>query len=376
VTIQRRVTSTGKVRYRVRLKAHGREIASRTFDRRTDAVAWQQDQARRVRQGDWIDPRRGRVSLAVMAEGWLATRAGMKRRTRETDALMWKLYIAPKFGRHPIASITSAEVAEWAAQIVAGGLKAGTAKRALSTFRSILDHAVADERLVRNVAAQAKAPKGRQKREGQALTGDQVDALAAACRGRWADAVVVLAHTGMRWGELAGLQIGDRIAVPGPGLRPQRAALSGGGAGDLFIETLKGDRARTVPLTPRAAAVVASRAEGRRDDEWLFQSAAGTPLRENNWKRSVHWTEAKKVIGKPTLRVHDLRHTAASLWLAAGADVKVVQRMLGHASATMTVDLDGHLMDAGLWESAKRVGGHLGAAAPDSSAKEINDASS
>ncbi len=67
-------------------------------------------------------------------------------------------------------------------------------------------------------------------------------------------------------------------------------------------------------------------------------------------------------IGRPTLRVHDLRHTCASLWLGAGADPKVVQRILGHASAAMTMDLYGHLIDQDLWDSAKRLGaswGHL-----------------
>ncbi len=54
--------------------------------------------------------------------------------------------------------------------------------------------------------------------------------------------------------------------------------------------------------------------------------------------------------------MHDLRHTAASLWLAAGADPKVVQRILGHGSAAMTLDLYGHLVDRNLWEAAQRVG--------------------
>ena len=63
--------------------------------------------------------------------------------------------------------------------------------------------------------------------------------------------------------------------------------------------------------------------------------------------------------------MHDLRHTAASLWLAAGADPKVVQRILGHGSAAMTLDLYGHLVDRNLWEAAQRVGevtesGHKG----------------
>lgn len=62
---------------------------------------------------------------------------------------------------------------------------------------------------------------------------------------------------------------------------------------------------------------------------------------------------------------HDLRHTCASLWLGAGADPKVVQRVLGHASAAMTMDLYGHLIDQNLWDSAKKVGGTLGAFEPD-----------
>ena len=59
----------------------------------------------------------------------------------------------------------------------------------------------------------------------------------------------------------------------------------------------------------------------------------------------------------PDVRVHDLRHTAASLWLAAGADPKVVQRVLGHATAAMTMDLYGHLVDASLWQAARLIGG-------------------
>jgi integrase len=66
-------------------------------------------------------------------------------------------------------------------------------------------------------------------------------------------------------------------------------------------------------------------------------------------------------LGYPTLRVHDLRHTAASLWLGPGADPKVVQAVLGHFSAAMTMDVYGHLIAANLWESAERLGDTTGA---------------
>jgi hypothetical protein len=70
------------------------------------------------------------------------------------------------------------------------------------------------------------------------------------------------------------------------------------------------------------------------------------------------------VAGLPEVRVHDLRHTAASLCLGAGADPKVVQRVLGHATAAMTMDLYGHLADASLWQAARRIGGTTGAPEP------------
>jgi hypothetical protein len=60
-------------------------------------------------------------------------------------------------------------------------------------------------------------------------------------------------------------------------------------------------------------------------------------------------------------RTHDLRHTAASVWLASGADPKVVQRVLGHATAAMTMDLYGHVIDRNLWDAAQRLGGTTGA---------------
>ena len=66
--------------------------------------------------------------------------------------------------------------------------------------------------------------------------------------------------------------------------------------------------------------------------------------------------------------MHDLRHTCASLWLGAGADPKVVQRILGHASAAMTMDLYGHLIDQNLWAAAAKFGGSTGASGPTTGA--------
>ncbi len=355
--VQRYTLSTGAARYRARVKSHGRYVATRVFERKAEAVAWEQDQRRRLRLGEWTDPRRGQVPLSVVATDWLRSRSSVKRRTRESDEAAWRNYIAPRFGNWPVSSITAAEVSSWVGSLVARGLAPSTATRALATLRSIVAFAVADARVQHNVAAAVRKPtSGRARREGQALTLDELTRLTEACQGRYRDVVLVLALAGLRWGELAGLQVGDLVSVPGPGLRLRRAVLAGGGGGALYVDTLKNNRARTVPLVPALVPIVDRWSAGKAPDAWLFNAPKGGPLRESNWKRSVGWSTATSSAGVPGFRVHDLRHTAASVWLAAGADPKVVQRVLGHATAAMTMDLYGHMVDANLWQAARLVG--------------------
>ena len=357
-----RIERSGRLRYRARVKSHGREVATRVFDRKVDAVAWEQDQLRRLRMGEWFDPRRGRVTLSAIAEDWLQSRRSLKRRTREADAADWRLHIEPRFGRFPVASITAAEVGSWVGGLVETGYSASSVTRYLATLRSMLAFAIADGRITSNPAARVTAPSGgRARREGSFLTEEQLASLADACTGRYAELVLVLGFGGLRWGELAGLRVGDRVVVPGQGLRLRRAVLASGEGGELFVDTLKTGRARTVPLVEALVPIVDRWSTGKTAGDWLFAAPEGGPMSEGNWKRSVRWTQAIKSIGVPSLRVHDLRHTAASVWLAAGADPKVVQRVLGHASAAMTMDLYGHLIEQSLWDAAKRVGGTKGA---------------
>jgi len=363
--VQRYTLPSGAVRYRARVKSHGRYIATRVFERKADAVAWEQDQRRRLRLGEWIDPRRGQVPLSLVAADWLGSRGSVKRRTRESDEAAWRNYIAPRFGNWPVASITAAEVSGWVGSLVVRGLAPSTATRALATLRSVLAFAVADGRVQHNVAAVVRTPtSGRVRREGQVLTIEELRALTQACKGRYRDVVPMLALAGLRWGELAGLQVGDRVSVPGPGLRLRRTVLASGGGGALYVDTLKNNRPRTVPLVLELVPVVDRWSAGKAPDAWLFDAPQGGPLWESNWKRSVGWNAATSAVGVPGFRVHDLRHTAASVWLAAGADPKVVQRVLGHATAAMTMDLYGHMIDANLWQAAQLVGDISGTSSP------------
>jgi integrase len=113
--------------------------------------------------------------------------------------------------------------------------------------------------------------------EGRALTLEELRALTEACKGRYRDVVPVPALAGLRWGELAGLQVGDRVSVPGPGLRLRRTVLASGGGGALYVDTLKNHRARTVPLALDLVPIVDRWSAGKAPDAWLFDAPEGGP---------------------------------------------------------------------------------------------------
>ena len=93
---------------------------------------------------------------------------------------------------------------------------------------------------------------------------------------------------------------------------------------------------------------------GKDPDELVFTSPHGTPLRNHNFRARV-FAPAARSIGLAGLTPHDLRHTAASLAVQAGANVKAVQRMLGHASAAMTLDIYAGLFGDDLDAVAERL---------------------
>lgn len=109
---------------------------------------------------------------------------------------------------------------------------------------------------------------------------------------------------------------------------------------------------REVPLPEFLIGDLERLVDDRAEDEFVFQCVrGGGVMRVASFSRA--FKRASAIVGVPDLHPHSLRHTAASLAIAAGADVKVVQHMLGHASATMTLDLYGHLFDDRLDEVAE-----------------------
>ena len=113
---------------------------------------------------------------------------------------------------------------------------------------------------------------------------------------------------------------------------------------EIFVGTPKAHKHRSVPLPEFLLPYLARQCEGKGRDELLFPDDDGghlkSPHPESGW-----FGKAVAASGVPRVPPHDLRHTAASLAVSAGANVKAVQRMLGHASAAMTLDIYADLFD-------------------------------
>ena len=145
----------------------------------------------------------------------------------------------------------------------------------------------------------------------------------------------MLAWCGLRFGELAALRVRD-LDLERARLSVERSMTEVGGR--LVWSDPKSGRGRSVPFPRSLTGVLRDQARGKGPDEQLFTTPDGGALRLNNWRRRV-LDPACARIGREDITPHDLRHTAASLAIRAGANVKAVQRMLGHASAAMTLDV-------------------------------------
>jgi integrase len=147
--------------------------------------------------------------------------------------------------------------------------------------------------------------------------------------------VLVLAYCGLRIGEAAALRVGD-LDLMRRRIRVERSVTDVNGR--MVFGTPKTHQRREVPLPGFLVDLLAAHVHGRSSTDLVFPSSEGSVLRVNNWRRRSFDRAAAK-LGLAGLTPHELRHTAASLAVASGANVKAVQLMLGHASAAMTLDV-------------------------------------
>lgn len=334
------ISKTENGRYRARPKVGRTVIASKTFDRKGDAQTWHDNQIRAYNVGQFVHPKAGNEKFGSALDRWRAAREGtVGAKTFKEEG--YALKRVEDFRNRPLAAL---DKGEWEALHLKlmRTLSRGTVSRTRDSLSAFYEWAVEQNIVATNVVRASKVPKGTAEgatREIFPYNLAELRAVHAAMSERTsetnADIVLVLGLTGLRWGELCALRVRDVQELPYAAVRPSRSKSDGA----PLRNVTKGGQPRTVPLSDDVAEIVFPLIDGRGPNDLVSPNALGTFRAENNWKRDSHWDDVKR--GR---RVHDLRHTFATLALSNGVDIKTVQNWLGHSTAKLTLDTYGHYM--------------------------------
>lgn len=388
-------TESGEVRWRLRVSLGSdpetgkRKVLTRTFKRKADAEA----EGRRLEDmrtmGGLREP--SRVALTTYLKAWLKDVAKARVRTRtfvDYEATLARYIFKPPEGAPLLGNVKMHQISPEAIQKLYTWLseERGLSPRSVASLhavlRSALNHAASTGAIARNPAMHAKPPK-RVRKEMKAMTEAEARRfLREAENDRFHGLWVLLVSTGLRPGEALGLKWTD---LEGDRLRVQRSLTRRGVKGWKLTEP-KTDRARrTVVLPPVAVKALHAhkkrQAEERlkagkawKDHGFIFTTGTGEPMDQinlyrQNFQRVLQaadlgtWEgEDKGRRFQPGFTMYSLRHTAASLALRAGVNVKVVSGMLGHASVTLTLDTYTHIIESQQEDVAERMEKVLGGA--------------
>ncbi len=300
---------------------------------------------------------------------WLQETVRPTIRASTYEAYEWRVrvHLIPSLGRIPLQQLTPQHVQSFINHKLESGLSPHTVSDIHGVLRHALNQAVKWNLAARNVAALVDKPRFVQP-QMRYLTPEQAKALLSAVKGDRLEAFYSVAvPLGLRRGEALGLRWED--VDFDKGLLHVRQALQRVGGKLQFTEPKTRTSRRSINL-PQIC-VAALRAHRIRQleerllagDRWqehglVFPTGIGTPYEPDNLQRHLH--RMLERAGLPHVRIHDLRHTAASLMLAQGIQPKVISEILGHSRIGVTLDIYGHLYEPARQEAADKMDQLLG----------------
>jgi integrase len=329
---------TGKWEVRWR---QGKTNRSRTFDRKGDAVRFDAEVRRQSQLGQIVPPRTGGETLGDFADRWFRDRRDLAPKTRKTYANVLDVHVDPYLGHLQLTDLRPQLLVEWQRKRLESGAGKESMAKAAKLLAQILDRAIALELMASNPARVLQRSRVVRLEPTPADPG-QIERIRQwfLLRDRLGDAtlVSVLAYVGLRPMEALALQwsdvLNDRLAVT-KALRDGQTAITKTGRGrypDLPAPVAKDLREWRMALG-RPSGLIWPRQDGLawRQADW------------NNWRR--RWFDkAKQAAGLECFTAYQLRHTAASLFIASGLSVTEVANQLGHSPEVSTRTYQ-HLME-------------------------------
>ncbi|WP_306593148.1 tyrosine-type recombinase/integrase [Corynebacterium striatum] len=349
MAVQKRLNKAGKKIYIARWRDPAGKERSKSFSRERAAKAYLQDVERAVRRGEYIEDTGVTVEELVRERVEQATNKSTRNGRRMLLANLGDL------GDMPVLSVKPSHVREWMRLLEVGRPWADDRPLATSTINmlaailhGVFSQAVLDDVVGRHPMRGVKIPRKEVGAERADIpTVEDVQALIRAARGTGvgrapnltlAAMVQVAAETGLRAGELCGLRVRNVNFLRGEVHVVEQINQRTGEFAPLKTAASR----RVVPIGPATVAVLEEqlRRVPRGPDETVFCSREDKALSSSSV--SAQFRRLARRAGVETT-FHGLRHFYASSLIGAGASVVMVQRALGHASASMTLDVYSHL---------------------------------
>jgi integrase len=327
-----RIRPSGRYQARVRDPLTNHLVSLGTYATKADAdraltlaIA---DQTR----GAWVDPARGRQTLAAYSAAWLAEHPKLRPRTRELYEGLLRLHILPTLGGLEMGKITPRMIRSWYSGMIALGRPGrSTVAKAYRLLHAIMATATADELVTKNPCLLEGAGLERPG-ERQVIAVAQVYELARAVHPRYRALVLAAAFTGLRRGELFGLTRSRIDLLHGTvTVVDQRQQLANG---TILVSEPKTEAGkRTIALPEPLVSELASHLDSftaPSPDAVVFCGPKGGPLRPHVWQKN--WDAARRTVGLENLHFHDLRHVANTMAASTGASLRELMYRMGHAS--------------------------------------------
>ncbi|PQP38802.1 site-specific integrase [Mycolicibacterium austroafricanum] len=324
----------------------GKEHA-KGFGRKTDAQNWLNKQVSDQVTGTWVDPALSSVTFGTMAERWFGTKAAKAPKTVAGYRSLLDTVVLPRWEDTPLREVKFEDLQVWITGLSVGGsvrfegkgLSASRVRQTHQLVGAVLRFAVKAGHLPKDVSKDIELPTLPEV-EQRYMTHEQLHRVAVAS-GRLRTLVLVLGYCGLRFGEATALQVGD-VDVEARRIRVRRAVTYVRKTG-LVEGNTKNHTNRTVPVPEFLARLLKTELDGREKTALVFPSARGGGYLTLGQARYTFQKATAAVEGCEGVRLQDCRHTCASLAISAGSNIKVVQKLLGHKKAVMTLDQYGHL---------------------------------
>lgn len=356
--------ANGEIRWMVSFRDDTRkQVLKRGFKRKIDAQNYKRRRLTEIERGEYVAPRKLRTKVGDVATTWLEHKeVTCKPSTFQTYRSRWHTHVGPRWADVAVGDIDVKSVQAWINGLARGDekndvkpLSASLISDCNGVLVGVLDMAATNGDLRANpIKKKIELPK-RAPMPRRYLDAGQVRALAEASA--HPAIIYTLVYTGLRWGELTALRVGNvdfkkrRISVESTitQLRDK---------GRFAENPPKTWEHRKVPFPETLDVLLREQCARKHPTDFLFMSPAGGHLKPPS--SQTGWFEvALKKAGLPHMRIHDLRHTTASLAVQAGANVMVLQRLMGHKSAAHVLDIYSDLYDEDLDVVAGALGNAL-----------------